>query len=401
MKILQVHNYYDEVGGEEAVLKHEHDLLTDHGHDVRQFTTSNREIKPGGLKAKLRAGASYVWSQQAYRSIRKEMEAFEPDVVHVHNTFPLLGPSIYWAAQRLKIPVIQTLHNYRFSCANGLLMREGGPCERCVGHAPLPAIQHRCYRNSLLASSAMALSQELHRMAGTYRDRVDAYIALTEFAKAVFIRAGLPAERIFVKPNFVMPMTPTEVLLRPRRKRIVFVGRLSPVKGVDRILEAWRQIDHPEAELLIIGDGPERASLESSVSDLRNIRWLGWMGPDEIQREVSEARFLVMASRAYENFPMVILEAFSARTPVIVPDHAGFPEIVTAAKTGLLFSSGDTASLAATLSQALILESEVWERMSRAAIDRFERCYSPEANYAVLMRIYQAACDRRKLEVCA
>lgn len=394
MKVLQVHNYYSSAkGGEETTLDSERALLQGHGHVVDRFEVSNKSVDPPSL----RSGAETIWSLRSYREMREVIKQQNPDLIHFYNTFVRLSPSVYWAAAAEKVPTVQTLQNYRLTCANGLLMRNGRPCEQCVGRFPWPALVHRTYRDSLAATGAVVGMQQVNRLLGTYRNKVDAYITPTDFTKKVMVRASLPQEKVFVKPNFVTdPLSPVKQLPE-RREQIVFVGRVAYEKGVDLLLETWKRSESPSTRLIIIGDGPEREGLIRSFGDLPNVEWRGWLGREEMSREMSHSRYLVVPSRWYEVFPLVVLEALALGTPVIAPDHGGFPEIIAPGHNGFLFTPNDGADLASVLDRALRLDESSWLDLGENARSSYLKRFTPEVNYPILMKIYEEAMQRSGL----
>ena len=387
MKILQVHNRYIRLGGEDTVLELEKELLEAHGHAVDSFGVSNEDLDSTGIVNKLKLGAMTLWSQKSYRSIAEYLESSPPDIVHVHNTFPQLSPSIYWAIKKSGISMVQTLHNYRLTCANGLLMREGKPCELCVDGLPLPALKHRCYRDSILSTGALVGMQQLHKTIGTFKYKVDAYIALSSFAKDIMVRAGLPEEKVLVKPNFV---TKPEIDVAPKRKKqVMFLGRLAYEKGVDLLLDAWKVADTQDYELLIVGDGEDRVALEEQAQGMDGVEFVGWLERPAALAEVAASSFLVMPSRWYEGLSMVLLESLSLGTPAIVPNVAAFLDVVTK-DTGFFFNQQEPSSLAPVLEQALKTSPQAWQDMSQASMARHQEHYSPEVNYQQLIAIYES-----------
>lgn len=397
MKVLQLHNrYVRQGGGEDDVMEFERELLSEHGNVVEQFMVSNDTLEVGGL-ASIKAGANTVWSRRYHRILGEILHRGKPDIVHVHNTFPRLSPSVYWAAAAEHVPVVQMLHNYRLTCANGLLTRDRAPCELCVGHAPWPALRYKCYRGSLAATGAVVAMQATHRRLGTYEEKVDAYIVATEFARSVMVRSGIPEELVHVKPNFV-PEPPPSLIRRSKRPRqqVVFVGRLNPEKGAALLLESWRRLNALDARLVIVGDGPERAGLEREFGDLGGVVWRGWLEREDLLDEIADSRYLVIPSVVYETFGMVSIEAFSVGTPVIAPGHAGFPEIVTPNDNGLLFAPRSVEDLAETLERALRLDDATWRRWSDNARRAYLSRYTPEENYRLLVAIYEQAIEQAR-----
>jgi glycosyltransferase involved in cell wall biosynthesis len=396
MKILQVHNYYQRPSGEDTVLANEAGLLRSSGHEVVIYSRSNAEIDGGQQAlAGARLAARALWSQTDFVDLSMTIRSERPDILHVHNTFPLISPAIYFAASREQVPVVQTLHNYRLTCANGLLMRNGHPCEACVGRLPLAAVWHRCYRDSVVASSVVASMQMLHRTLGTYRQRVHAFIALSLFAKHLMIRAGLPEDRIYVKPNFTDPK-PDLAAYRPRAKQIAFVGRLTYEKGVDALLRSWAAINRSDWTLLIIGDGPARDRLQAEFRGLENVSWLGWVNQRMVDLFLRRSAFAVVPSRWYEGFPMAALDAMSVGTPVIAPGFAAFPEVVGRTGAGALFKPGDDLSLQDSLTEAMQMDGKDWAELSANAVGAVSREFGPDRNLAVLLSIYKHATARAK-----
>ena len=389
MRVLQVHNKYRPGwGGEDTVAGLEADLLRRHGHEVERLSAWTGELEGAGPIRLFAAGFGAVWSLRGYLGVKRAIAALSPDLVHVHNDFPLLSPGIFWACHRASVPVVHTMHNYRFACANAVLLRNDRPCEDCVGRFPWPALLHRCHGSSLSSTAAVAARNVFHRWLGTYKNKVQAHIALTSFSKDLLVRAGLPQERVFVKPNF-QPVPQLPVL--PRLPRFVFAGWMTREKGLHLLLQAWQKIRPASHELWIIGDGPERSALELSCAKDVRVVWCGPQPRQKVLEYVAASRYAVVPSLGYENFPMSVLEALSSGTPVIAPDHGAFPRIVSNDREGLLFSAGDAASLENALRAALAAPESVWAQWSVNARDKFLREYTEQVNYAQLMAIYEKA----------
>jgi glycosyltransferase involved in cell wall biosynthesis len=390
MKILQIHNqYFSGLGGEDTVVCLENELLHGRGHDVRQLIVSTSELKDASPLHLLKAAVSSIWSGDSYESVANEVKAFRPDVVHVHNTFPLLSPSVYYAVRRNGACVVQTIHNYRIACANGLLLRNGLPCEDCVGRAKWRGLVHRCYHGSASISASVVALQTVHRIAGTFRREVDAYIALTSFQRDLVIRDGLPAERVHVKPNFSQSVISSNGRSE-RRLQMAFIGNLRGLKGIDLLLDAWTRVRPEGYRLLLLGDGPDRTELEQQHASDDSIVWMGLQTATEVAQVLADSKYLVVASRWYEGFPMVLLEAFSAGTPAIAPGHAAFPEMLEGGKCGFLFEPSDVDALAHTLRLAVSIGERDWREQSNAAARKAGE-YGADANYVRLMEIYAAA----------
>lgn len=391
MRVLVLHNEYLQRGGEDTVVEQEVRLLESHGHKVELYKRSSAELSTAGLLDSVRNGAQTVWSSRAYREVRDLVIAEGFDVVHAHNTFPVISPSAYWGAESAGAAVVQTLHNYRLACANGMLFRDGHTCEECVGKpVAIPALLHNCYRGSKLATSAVVAMQTTHRALGTYGTKVHAYVALTDFAKRMMVRAGLPADRFHVKPNFISEKEEFGEATE-RQRAFIFAGRITAEKGVELLLSSWQNLGASGWKLIIIGDGPERNMLQERYRHLPGVEWRGWLSHNETLTEVAKSRYLVIPSLWYEGFNMTATEAFSLRTPVIAPDHAGFPEVFTDPAPGRLFAPGKVESLATTLRIAADLPLKSWHALSAAALTTYQRLFSPEPNYRQLMDIYRAA----------
>ena len=368
----------------------EAELLRQHGHEVEQLFAWTKELDGASALRLFSAGLGTVWSWRGYSMMKKAIARFAPDVVHVHNTFPLLSPSVFWAADRAGVPVVQTLHNYRLTCANALLLRDEQPCQECVGHFPWTGLRHRCYGASLFRTAAVTGMNVLHRWLGTYRSKVHAFIVLTEFSKEILARAGLPRERIHVKPNFSSALVK---LTSPRVRRFVFAGIIARFKGVHLLLEAWARLATEGQQLLIAGDGPDRAELERRFAAQANIVWCGNQPREKVIDLIAASRWLVLPSLAYENFPMSVLEALSAGTPVIVPRHGAFAAMVSDGVEGLMFAGGDGASLSKTLRAAMDAEESAWRQWSENARHKHLSEFTARSNYAQLMFIYQEAAE--------
>lgn len=394
MRILQVYNQYRTWGGEDTVALLEAELLREHSHEVDRLLVSTKELDGASFVKLAAAGLGTVWSFRGYSAMKKAISSFSPDIIHVHNTFPLLSPSVYWAASRMGVPVVQTLHNYRLTCANSILLRNERPCEACVGRIPWQGLGHRCFGGAFFRTLAVTAKNVLHRVIGTFRRKVHAYIVLTPFSREIMVRAGLPRDRIHVKPNF---SDDTEIKLTPRLSQVVFAGSVVRAKGVHLLLEAWSKLPPNKYKLIILGEGADRESLHKQYASNASIAWTGALPRKEVVDVIASSRWLVAPSLSYENFPMCLLEAFSAGTPVLVPNHGSFTAIVSDKQEGLYFSAGDTSSLAGTLQMALSMETSEWTRFSIAARSKFLREYTGSTNYHQLMAIYSeaAACQRQ------
>lgn len=358
-------------------------MLRARGHQVTALVENNDSIGSGW--SSVRAAASSVYSRPWRRRISAAIVRERPDVLHVHNFFPRISPSVYYAARENGVPVVQTLHNFRLLCPNGLLLRGDRPCIACLGK-PLAwrGVLHGCYRGSRSGSAAVAAMLATHRVAGTWDTMVDTYVALTEFGRQTFIAGGYPAERIVVKPNFVRDPGIGD----GKGKYALFVGRISMEKGVRTLLEAWQRLAYPP--LKIAGDGPLRFALQREFRHLANVEWLGGRPAVEVARLMGDACALIIPSLYYEGMPLTLLESFAAGTPVIASDLGAMASMVEHGRNGLLFERGKADDLAAKVEWMWTHDSE-WAAMRRAAREEFEEKYTEESNYPLLMATYELA----------
>lgn len=388
MKVLLAHNYYQQPGGEDRSFEAEAALLEDHGHTVLRHTVHNDLIR--GM-SRLALARATLWNQQEYRALRALMQRERPDIAHFQNTFPLISPAGYYAAWHEQVPVVQTLRNYRLLCPNALFLRGGAVCEQCLGRTPpWPGVRYGCYRGSRLQTAGVAAMLTFHRWRKTWQEQVNCYIALTDFARQKFIQGGLPAEKIAIKPNFLT--VPPEV--RFGGDYALFVGRLSPEKGLDTLLEGWERLP-ASIPLRLAGDGPLGPVVRARVEAADRIAWLGRQSPEEVQRLMLKAAFVVVPSRVYETFGRVAVEAFACGTPVIASRLGALAEVVADGRTGLHFTPGDAADLAAKVAWAWE-HAEEMAAMGRNARAEYEAKYTPERNYEMLMAIYRTAIARAK-----
>jgi glycosyltransferase involved in cell wall biosynthesis len=343
VKVLQLHTRYRQPGGEDVVVASEAELLRRAGHEVLTHHVTNPS---GPLEASARLAIS-AWNPRSAAAVRELVERERPDVAHVHNTWFTLTASVVAALDRAGVPVVMSLHNHRMLCVNADLLRDGRPCESCVGKVPWRGVAHRCYRGSVVSSAASALAITANRAAGTWDRHVRLFLVLTEFARRLFVRGGLPEDKLVVKPNFVPD--PGRRPLPPSASRtLLFVGRLEPRKGVAQLVDAWERLDpRPGLELVLVGDGPLRAELEARA--VPDVRFLGHQPPEEVRRLMRSARSLVFPSVLYEGQPMVTLEAFAAGLPVLASRLGGNGELVGALGDRWLAEPGDRAAWAASL----------------------------------------------------
>ena len=390
MKVLAVHNRYQRPGGEDQVFVDETALLETRNHRVLRYEVHNDQVKQMN---RLTLAKDTIWNTSAYRELGALIRRERPDVVHFHNTLPLVSPAGYYAARAEGVPVIQTLHNYRLLCPVALFFRDGRVCEDCMGKAvPWPGVVHRCYRGSRAASGVIATMLTVHRALRTWTEMVDVYVALTEFARNKFIEGGLPAWKTVVKPNFVAP--------DPGRGQggggyALFVGRLAPEKGTETMLAAWDRLG-TRIPLKIVGDGPLRDRVVEAAARQSNVEWLGHRPMADVHALMGKADMLVFPSQWYETFGRVAAEAFAAGTPVIAANIGAVAELVEHGRTGLKFRPGDPEDLVTQVEWALSHSAEL-RNMREEVRAEFEAKYTAERNYRALMEIYEAALERKRV----
>ena len=386
MKVLQIHNRYREGGGEDTVAAREADLLRLAGHSVVEYHVEN-PAEPLEAASTLLAAP---WNQRAVGRLRDVIREVRPEVAHVHNTWWVLSPSIVRELDRLDIPTVATLHNYRLMCVNAQLFRAGGPCEDCVGSHPWHGVRHRCYRGSVPASTISAATIQLNRWLRTWR-RVDRLLVLTEFARTRFIASGFPADRLHLKPNFVDD--PGRRVESPSSSQtVLFVGRLSSEKGIAQLLDAWEAASPDDLSLTVVGDGSLRASLQSR--NIPNVHFAGQLPGPEVNRLMLRSRALVFPSIWYEGQPMVLLEALAAGLPLVVSDIGGLPETVAGTTAAILARPGAAQSWVEALGR--LTDGEWIDRSGGSARGVFEERYSPETGLTGLMHEYGEAIAQRE-----
>ena len=391
-RVLVVHERYRYAGGEDAVVDAQVRLLERHGHAVERLELDHEAIPDApSVREQLALGARTIWSTAGRRTVRRAVRAMRPDVVHAHNTFPLLSPAVLGAARAPGPAVVQTLHNYRLVCVNALLFRDGHPCEDCVGRPfAAPGIVHACYRGSRPASALVATMQSLHRARGTWRRDVDRFITLAWFARDRLLQGGVPAGRVDVVPNFA----DVEAVEPPARPSFLYVGRLAHEKGIATLLEAWAGFPGDTA-LRIAGTGPLDDTVRAAAAMDPRVTILGHITADQVRAEVARASAVVVPSHAYENCPMAIVEAFGAGRPVIGSAHGGIAEMVDDGVTGLLATPGDAASLRQRL-LAAEQDPEAVRTMGVRARRIFEERYAPARGYQALTAVYTRAIAHRR-----
>jgi glycosyltransferase involved in cell wall biosynthesis len=390
VNIVTVHNRYLLRGGEDEVFESEASLMTQFGWQVTPVIEQN--TYPDGVFKKIGVALDCVWSRRWYREFSALLQRVKPDVVHIHNFFPLISPSVYYACRKAGVPVVQTLHNYRLLCPAATFYRNGNVCEECLQHGLWRGVKYGCYQGSKAGTSALALMLQIHRRLRTWSTMVDCYIALTEFSRRKLIDGGLPSARIRVKPNFVLP---DPGMREKRGQYALFAGRLVDPKGLPTLLAAWKQLRQP-IPLVIVGDGPDRERLEAQLKEpgLENVVYRGRLPHEAMLEAIKGARFLMFPSEWYEGFPVTIAESFACGVPVICSRLGSMQEIVADGRTGLHFRPTEADDLASKIAWAWN-HPEQMEAMGRGARLEFEAKYTAERNFYLLKEIYEFAMGSR------
>lgn len=383
MRIVRLHNFYQQAGGEDAVVASETKLLERHGHQVLSYHVHNDAISGMG---KLTVAGKTIWNRQSYRDLRAFFAEHRPDIAHFDNTFPLISPAGYYAARDAGVPVVQTLHNYRLMCPVATFFRDGHVCEDCLGRdLPWPGVLHACYRNDRKTTAVAAAMLATHKLLRTYQDKVDLYIALTEFARRKYIEGGLPSARIVIKPNFVDEDPGAG---SGDGGFALFVGRLTENKGVRVMLRAWQQVGGA-LPLKIAGTGPLQAEVEAA-SGSHGIEYLGRQPLERVMELMGQAVCLVFPSIWYEGMPRTIVESYAKGTPVIASRLGSMTELIEPGRTGFTFEAGNADELAAQL-RRLAGDRTLAQSMRERARAIFLERYTAEENYRQLMAIYKRA----------
>jgi glycosyltransferase involved in cell wall biosynthesis len=391
MKVLMVHNRYQQRGGEDAVVDAEARLLAANGIDVQRFDADNDAIK--SVLTKIQVSLGQFGLPTAAQSIfRDALFAFRPDVVHVHNWFPTLSPSLFNICSRQNVPVVHTLHNYRLLCVNATLFRNGHVCEDCIGTTfRTPGILHSCYRGSAAGSAVATAGMLTHWSLGTWCRSIDRFVALTDFARQKLVEGGLPSDKVIVKPNFIDPDPGPGA---GRGGYFLFVGRLTEEKGVRVLLECWKEgPDLPK--LKIAGTGPLENEVQAAVSTMPNVQWLGARSSEEVLDLMRNASALLCPSQWYEGMPRVVIESLAVGTPIIASSIGCYPEMIVNGETGALFRTGDSVALRNCLRD--LLQGNALELMRANARSCFRSNYTGDKNFSLLLNVYRSVLLAGKL----
>ena len=400
MKILFIHNFYQSSApsGEDIVFKNEVELLKKNGINVVTYEKYNDEIKEYGFFGKFTLPLKNIWSFETYRELKLLIKREKPDIAHFHNLWYLISPSAYYACKEEGIPVVQTLHNYRIFCTSGCLFRNNKICEKCITGNKFKIInnslKYKCYRNSRIYSLPIAFAEYFHWIKKTWTDKVDAYIALTEFSRNKFIEAGLPSDKIFVKPNF-LPNPPEPNY--SYQNYACFIGRISQEKGIDILIEAVKFLGNSKYKLKVVGDGKLRNHIKQKIrkEKINNIEFSGMRSNSEVITILKNAKFLIFPSIAYENFPLVLIESFASGKPVVASRLGPLPELIEDKRTGLFFEPGNSNDLSEKI-KWMFENDDLLIQMGKNARTEFEEKYTAEKNFEIILKIYNQVISNAK-----
>jgi len=383
MKVLLVHDFYQTLGGEDAVALAEKQLLESRVDRLHFYERRNIEINDYGLGKKIAFPIHTVYSLRTRREVKDIAKQFQPDFAYIHNVFPLISPSLYHTLHSLQIPMLQVLHDFRFFCPNGWFYTQGQICERCKSGNYMNAIRYRCLRDSYLLSGLYSLSLGANRAAGVL-NKIDAIICLTEFSRQKLIEIGLPEGKLHIKPNFI---DSSVIRASPGRgKYVLYLGRLSAEKGLWTLVRAFEQLSG--INLKIMGGGPLEMSLRTYVEErgIKNIDLLGFKQGAEKWQILEESLFVIVPSEWYETFCMSALEAFAAGKPVVASNLGSLPYVIEDGKSGILFEPGNVADLIDKVNHLVANPSDI-AAMGWHARELAETKYSPERSYETLREI--------------
>lgn len=391
LRVLILHNRYQQPGGEDIGVRDEYALLKKHGHDVELVEENNDHIY--GVIPKLQTTLTAAYSSSARRRISSFLSKFQADVVHVHNFFPVLTPSVYFACNAMNIPVVQTLHNYRLLCPKATLFREGKVCESCLGRViAWPGLLHACYRDSHIGTAAVASISFLHRMLGTFERRVALMIVLSEFSRKKFISGGFSPQKLVVKPCFV---DSDPGVGSGDGGYVLFVGRLTEEKGIRILLNAWESLGD-RIPLYIAGAGPLENEVKKTVERVAGVKYLGFQERSSLNALMRSAGAIMFPSTWFEGLPRTIVEAFACGTPVIASRLGTMSTVIEHGRTGLHFEPGDVDDLIRKVTW-MCCHAEEWRNLRQFARAEYEANYTPEQNYISLMNIYKTALSSNSL----
>jgi len=403
MKILQINKFFYQQGGAERYLFNLIKLLEDNGHEVIPFTMADEKnqptlwskyfvskvetLAPRTLKEKLRVFGRMIYSFEAKRKIENLIKEVRPDLVHLHNIYHQISPSILSVIKKFKIPIVMTVHDYKLICPNYILYTKNSTCQRCRGQKYYNALKYRCLKNSFFASLAVMIEMYFHKFLKIYQKNIDLFIAPSNFVKEKLIYFGLPANKIAVLPHFINPKLTEHQNCSPENY-FLYLGRLKEEKGVELLLRAMKEL--PETNLKIIGTGPEEQALKKYVKEnnLTNINFLGKLNQEKISDLIKNSLAIIIPSRVWETFGLTGAEALAYQKPVIASAMGGLPEIIIDGKTGLLFSSENIGELMEKMKWVLN-NKEAAQKLGEQGYNFIKANLSPEEHYDKLMKIYE------------
>ncbi|MER5917908.1 glycosyltransferase family 4 protein [Streptomyces sp. NPDC001982] len=390
MHVLVVHNRYASAqpSGENKVVDQEVELLRGAGHRVELFERRSDTIAARSLPGKVAVPLLVPWNPAVRSELAARLRTERPDVVHVHNVFPLLSPAVLAACADAAVPAVATLHNYTQVCPPGTLQRDGRPCTECVGSTPLPAVRHGCYRGSRLATVPLAVSLSVNRR--RWWSGVERFFCISAAQREVLVGAGMPPGRLAVKHNFVPE---PGVHREGDGEHLLYLGRLAEAKGVRLLMAAWDEIaagGGVGVPLVIAGTGPLEREVTAWAAGRDDVRYIGLCDTAECRQAIARSVAVVAPSTWLEAFGLVVVEAMAAGVPAVAAGHGAFVELVEDGVTGLLHRPGDPASLASCLRR--IAAGQVRNReMGQAARRRYEQDFSPSVGLERLVEGYRTA----------
>jgi glycosyltransferase involved in cell wall biosynthesis len=391
MRILLAHNRYRSAApsGENRVVDQEGEALADLGHEVRRFTRDSDEISQWSLLKKASVPARTIWNRESFHDLKAVLRDYQPEVVHVHNTFPLLSAAVLHACRDAGVPVVATLHNYGLACANRAFFREGAVCHDCVHRSPLNAVRHGCYRDSRAATLPVAISMAAH--GGAWRSLVSAYILISASQRDLLREVGLPEDRVFVRYNLIPRRDRLQTAAEPM---VVYAGRLDEIKGVRLLMAGWdryrEKAGEPGIRLVIVGAGILGDEVTAWASARPSVTLTGALSSAECAGLVSRARAVLLPSAWEETFGLVAIEAMAAGVPPVAAGHGSFPELITPGVDGALFDPGDPVALGRAIAD-VERNPEQYATYGEQARKTYEQRFDPERNLAELLEIYRFA----------
>jgi len=384
MRVLFIHNEYLQAGGEDVTLAVESEILKEQGHTVKTLLFQN--LNPADIGNKLRTGIRAIYNSQSYRVVRDEIISFKPDVIHIHNLFFVASPAVLFAAKRLKIPVVLTIHNYRLICANAILLRDGKVCELCVHKKlPLSGIRYKCYHDSATQSAMVTLFASVHKIIGTWKNKVNRFIVPSHFLKNRLVHSSLNVaeDKFLVKPNFIPDPGAGQ---EEREDFFLFVGRLSPEKGISTLCDAFQQM--PGVRLIIIGDGPDRQQVEARFLDNNRVVVKGWIDKPEVLSYMKRCKALIFPSTWFEGLPFTIIESFATGTPIIASKLGAMAEMIEDGYNGFHFEVANSQDLHRKIELFLHLDEKERRQLYNNARATYLNKYHPKIHYQTILSLY-------------